>query len=121
MCGARKGIALLTAPGEAGARLRHQAHREAVRLRGRQFPAQRFGYVQRKRRHTAPELREHRLGCAPQFACDGLPLRHHHPAGDPVLYLSNPSGIDHRNRGEIIGTINQLNGLQLAAEPNTRA
>ena len=35
-------------------------------------------------------------------------------AGDPVLYLSNPSGIDHQNRGEIIGTINQLNGLQLA-------
>ncbi len=35
-------------------------------------------------------------------------------AGDPVLYLSNPSGIDHRNRGEIIGAINQLNGLQLA-------
>ncbi len=33
-------------------------------------------------------------------------------AGDPVLFLSNPSGIDHRNRGRIISTINQLNSLQ---------
>ena len=33
-------------------------------------------------------------------------------AGDPVLFLSNPSGIDHQNRGQIIRTINQLNGLQ---------
>ncbi len=33
-------------------------------------------------------------------------------AGDPVLFLSNPSGIDHQNRGKIIGAINQLNGLQ---------
>jgi hypothetical protein len=35
-------------------------------------------------------------------------------AGDPVLFLSNPTGIDHQNRGEIIGTINQLNALQHA-------
>ncbi|MCX7386337.1 MAG: DUF1501 domain-containing protein [Planctomycetales bacterium] len=35
--------------------------------------------------------------------------------GDPVLFLSNPSGIDHRNRGRIINTINQLNSLQYAA------
>ena len=35
-------------------------------------------------------------------------------AGDPVLFLSNPTGIDHHNRGEIIGTINQLNALQHA-------
>jgi hypothetical protein len=34
-------------------------------------------------------------------------------AGDPVLYLSNPSGISHANRGEIIQTINALNTLQL--------
>lgn len=33
-------------------------------------------------------------------------------AGDPVLFLSNPSGIDHANRGRIIGAVNQLNGLQ---------
>ena len=33
-------------------------------------------------------------------------------AGDPVLFLSNPPGIDHGNRGRIIGTINQLNSLQ---------
>jgi Protein of unknown function (DUF1501) len=30
-------------------------------------------------------------------------------AGDPVLFLSNPSGIDHKNRGRIISAINQLN------------
>lgn len=35
-------------------------------------------------------------------------------AGDPVLFLSNPSGIDHQNRGRIIGAINQLNGLRHA-------
>ncbi len=33
-------------------------------------------------------------------------------AGDPVLFLSNPSGIDHENRGRIISTINQLNARQ---------
>ena len=33
-------------------------------------------------------------------------------AGDPVLFLSNPSGIDHQNRGRIINTINQLNSFQ---------
>ena len=33
-------------------------------------------------------------------------------AGDPVLFLSNPSGIDHANRGRIIRAVNQLNTLQ---------
>ncbi len=32
--------------------------------------------------------------------------------GDPVLFLSNPTGIDHGNRGRIISTINQLNSIQ---------
>jgi hypothetical protein len=32
--------------------------------------------------------------------------------GDPVLFLSNPNGIDHGNRGRIIGTINELNKLK---------
>lgn len=33
-------------------------------------------------------------------------------AGDPVLFLSNPNGIDHANRGRIISMINELNGYQ---------
>ena len=33
-------------------------------------------------------------------------------AGDPVLFLSNPSGIDHENHGRISSTINQLNARQ---------
>jgi len=32
--------------------------------------------------------------------------------GDPVLYLSNPTGIDHGARGEIIDTVSQLNRLK---------
>jgi hypothetical protein len=32
-------------------------------------------------------------------------------AGDPVLFLSNPSGIDHANRGRIISTVNRLNAF----------
>jgi len=32
--------------------------------------------------------------------------------GDPVLFLSNPSGIDHANRGRIISTVNRLNAFQ---------
>jgi hypothetical protein len=36
-------------------------------------------------------------------------------SGDPVLFLSNPSGMNHENRGRMVSTINQLNGLQLQA------
>lgn len=32
--------------------------------------------------------------------------------GDPVLFIGNPSGIDHGNRGRIIGSINKLNRLK---------
>jgi hypothetical protein len=32
--------------------------------------------------------------------------------GDPVLYLSNPAGIDHENRGNIVGGITELNRLK---------
>ncbi len=45
-----------------------------------------------------------------------LPSRHQgvqfQSAGDPVLFLSNPDGIDHANRGRIISTANQLNSLR---------
>jgi hypothetical protein len=44
-------------------------------------------------------------------------------AGDPVLFLSNPSGIDHANRGRIINMINQLNAqkLQQTGDPEIEA
>ncbi|MDP1564420.1 MAG: DUF1501 domain-containing protein [Pirellulaceae bacterium] len=44
-------------------------------------------------------------------------------AGDPVLFLSNPSGIDHTNRGRIIDMINQLNAqkLQQTGDPEIEA
>jgi len=44
-------------------------------------------------------------------------------AGDPVLFLSNPSGIDHENRGRIIGAINRLNSIQheRAGDPEIEA
>ena len=44
-------------------------------------------------------------------------------SGDPVLYLSNPSGIDHGNRGEIIKTTNALNQIKLkqAQDPEIEA
>ncbi len=32
--------------------------------------------------------------------------------GEPVLFISNPTGIDHGNRGRIIGAINKLNALK---------
>ncbi|MCA9068946.1 MAG: DUF1501 domain-containing protein, partial [Planctomycetaceae bacterium] len=32
--------------------------------------------------------------------------------GDPVLFLSNPTGIDHENRGRILSAVNQLNELK---------
>jgi len=38
--------------------------------------------------------------------------------GDPVLFLSNPTGIDHGNRGRIIGAINQLNALKHQQVPD---
>lgn len=45
-----------------------------------------------------------------------LPSRHQgvqfQSAGDPVLFLSNPDGIDHANRGRIISAANQLNSLR---------
>lgn len=34
-------------------------------------------------------------------------------AGDPVLFLGNPTGIDHANRGRTIRAINELNSIQL--------
>lgn len=34
--------------------------------------------------------------------------------GDPVLFLSNPRGVDRARRGRIIDRINQLNAIQLA-------
>ena len=47
-----------------------------------------------------------------------LPSQHQgvqfQPGNDPVLYLSNPSGITHENRGRLIGQINALNELKLA-------
>jgi hypothetical protein len=44
-------------------------------------------------------------------------------AGDPVLFLSNPPGIDHLNRGRIIGAINQLNTIrhEQAGDPEIEA
>ncbi len=33
--------------------------------------------------------------------------------GDPVLFLSNPTGIDHAGRGDIIDTVAELNRLRL--------
>lgn len=35
-------------------------------------------------------------------------------AGDPVLYLSNPQGMDANVRGNLVGGINELNRLRLA-------
>lgn len=32
--------------------------------------------------------------------------------GEPVLFLSNPTGIDHANRGRIINSVNKLNRLK---------
>jgi Protein of unknown function (DUF1501) len=44
-------------------------------------------------------------------------------AGDPVLFLSNPSGIDHANRGRTIDLINQLNAqkFQQTGDPEIEA
>ena len=33
-------------------------------------------------------------------------------SGDPVLFLSNPSGIDHEGRGRILGAVKKLNELK---------
>ena len=33
-------------------------------------------------------------------------------SGDPVLFLSNPAGIDHKNRGRILDTVAKLNKLK---------
>ena len=45
-----------------------------------------------------------------------LPSRHQgvqfQSQGDPVLYLSNPKGISHENRGRIIGRISELNRMR---------
>ena len=44
-------------------------------------------------------------------------------AGDPVPFLSTPSGIDHENRGRIIAAINRLNSIQheRAGDPEIEA
>jgi len=39
-------------------------------------------------------------------------------SGDPVLYLSNPTGIDHAGRGEIIDAVNAVNRLKFARLPD---
>ena len=39
----------------------------------------------------------------------GVPFR---SQGDPILHVSNPAGIDHRNRGELIDSISALNQLR---------
>jgi len=43
--------------------------------------------------------------------------------GDPVLFLSNPKGIDHKNRGRLIDTVNKLNRLkhQQVGDPDIEA
>jgi hypothetical protein len=45
-----------------------------------------------------------------------LPSRHQgvqfQTQGDPVLFLSNPNGIDHKNRGRLIEQTNRLNRLR---------
>lgn len=56
-----------------------------------------------------------------------LPSRHQgvqfQSKGDPVLFLTNPSGIDKRNRGKLIDTINELNRrrLQTVGDPEIEA
>ena len=46
-----------------------------------------------------------------------LPSQHQgvqfQPGNDPVLYLSNPAGISHENRGRLIDQINAINELKL--------
>lgn len=45
-----------------------------------------------------------------------LPAKHQgvqfQSTGDPVLYLSNPTGIDHRARGQIVDAVSQLNRIK---------
>jgi hypothetical protein len=43
--------------------------------------------------------------------------------GDPVLFLSNPPGIDHQGRGEMIGAISDLNRLRqdVVGDPEVEA
>lgn len=56
-----------------------------------------------------------------------LPSKHQgvqfQPSGDPVLFLSNPAGLDHASRGRTINTINELNRLKQAStfDPETDA
>jgi hypothetical protein len=42
--------------------------------------------------------------------CQGVQFQ---STGDPVLFLSNPTGIDHAGRGDIIDTVSELNRLRL--------
>jgi hypothetical protein len=42
--------------------------------------------------------------------CQGVQFQ---SQGDPVLFLSNPTGIDHAGRGDIIDTVAELNRLRL--------
>ncbi|TWT86020.1 hypothetical protein Pla123a_08280 [Posidoniimonas polymericola] len=42
----------------------------------------------------------------------GVPFR---TSGDPVLYLSNPDGVDRRQQRETVDAVNQLNAAHLAA------
>jgi hypothetical protein len=47
--------------------------------------------------------------------CQGVQFQ---STGDPVLYLSNPTGIDHAARGEIIDTVSELNRLKFRQVPD---
>jgi len=47
--------------------------------------------------------------------CQGVQFQ---SSGDPVLYLSNPTGIDHAGRGEIIDAVNAVNRLKFARLPD---
>jgi hypothetical protein len=42
--------------------------------------------------------------------CQGVQFQ---STGDPVLFLSNPTGIDHAGRGDIIDTVSELNRMRL--------
>ncbi len=56
-----------------------------------------------------------------------LPAKHQgvqfQSTGDPVLFLSNPDGMDHSTRGQIISSVNQLNALkhQQVGDPEIEA
>lgn len=54
-----------------------------------------------------------------QWSAGFLPSKfqgvHFHSKGEPVLYVTNPNGIDHDKQQDIVNTVNQLNKQQEAA------